>query len=332
MRLCAVWLALGGVALAADPVRLVYVREAGVEGCPDEESVRRAVAARLGHDPFVEVDPRRTVRATIGKKGPWLRVSIELSDESGELLGTNQLTPRVRDCHTVASAMELAIALAIDPLHALETRAPSPSPSPTESPLVVPAQTAPAAPALVVRRARPAARAWPPTDEEIAENRVRLVGRVAILAAVSAEPGATWGIALGLAAQWRRFSVGAELRGDVPGTRVSGGGTVSGSLVVINLLPCVRAYGIFFCGLFSGGVMIANGAGFPVDQQAVVPFFGGGARAGVEFKLSRRIAIGLHADLLAPFTQTVLYVDRNELYRADPVSGAFALLVSGVLK
>jgi hypothetical protein len=333
MRLCALWLALGGLAQAAEHVRLVYVREAGAEGCPDEEAVRRAVSARLGHDPFVLVDPRRTVRATIGKKGPWLRAVIELSDENGELLGTNQLTPKVRDCDTLASAMELQIALAIDPLHASAPDGPRPpaaSPTPSPEPILAVEKAAAPAP-TAVRRAPPRPRNASEEDA-LEDNRTRLVGRLAVIAAVSSEPGATWGFELGLAAQWKRFSVGAELRGDVPGARVVGGGTVSGSLVVVNLLPCVRAYGMFFCGLLSVGMMIASGAGFPFDQQVVLPYCGGGTRAGVEFKLNRRVAIGLHADLLAPFTQTVLFLDRNELYRADPVSGTFGLLVSGVLK
>src|SRR5260221_407237 len=76
---------------AAENVRLVYLVEAGAQGCPDEGAVRRSVAARLGYDPFVETGGR-TVRATLGERGRWLRASIEITDENGELLGQNQLT------------------------------------------------------------------------------------------------------------------------------------------------------------------------------------------------------------------------------------------------
>src|SRR6185295_1250393 len=84
---------------------------------PDEPVVRRSVAARLGYDPFVD-GPGRVVRVVLSLSARRLRASIEITDESGDLLGTNQLSPRVRDCDTLASAVELAIALAIDPLHA----------------------------------------------------------------------------------------------------------------------------------------------------------------------------------------------------------------------
>ena len=91
-------------------------------------------------------------------------------------------------------------------------------------------------------------------------------------------------------------------------------------MVVLSFLPCVRAYGLFFCGLLSGGVVIAYGADFSIDRHAVLPFFGGGARVGVELRLTRRLAMGLHADLLALlFTRAVLEVDDQVLFGALPV-------------
>jgi len=133
-------------------------------------------------------------------------------------------------------------------------------------------------------------------------------------------------------AQWKRFSLGAELRGDVPGGRVTPAGVLSTSVVMLHLLPCVRAYGFSFCGLLSAGVTIAWGAEFAVDKRVTLPFAAGGARAAYEFRLSRRLAIGLAADLLAPFTRTVLKIDDQEVYRAEPVSGAFSAIISGVLR
>jgi hypothetical protein len=323
MRVCAVWLALAGAALGAENVRLVYQREPGAESCPEAPALRRAVAARLGYDPFVE-PAGRSLRAVIGWKGRWLYASIELTDENGELVGTNQLTPRVRNCDTLASAVALAIALAIDPLHT--AAAPTRTPEPV---VVVPPPSVPPPPVPVpvsVRRARPA----PPEPEDDADT--HLVGHLAILGAVAAEPQASWGMALGLAARWRRFSVGVEVRGDLPGSRVTLGGTVSSALVTTNFLPCARAYGFSFCGLLSVGVMIAWGADFAVDHRTSLPFVGGGARAAWELKLTRRLSMGLHADLLAPFTRALLRVDSEEVWHAEPVSGAFGVLVSGVLK
>jgi hypothetical protein len=327
MRLCAAGLALflGAAALAAENVRLVYVRETGAESCPDEPEVRRSVAARLGYDPFVD-GPGRVVRVVLSLAARRLRASIEITDENGDLLGTNQLSPRVRNCDTLASAIELAIALAIDPLLASgPVHAPSPSPSPEPPPPPPVMVTPPAAPTVVVRPRR--------SDDDLDDERgVHLVGRLAILGAVASAPNATWGVEVGLGAQWRRFSLGGELRGDLPGARVTSGGIVASSLILVSLLPCVRAYGFSFCGVLSSGVMIAYGADFAIDKRVALPFAAGGARAAFEFRLTRKLSVGLHADLLAPFTREVLKVDRQEVYRAEPVSGAFGALVSGVLR
>jgi hypothetical protein len=149
---------------------------------------------------------------------------------------------------------------------------------------------------------------------------------------VASGPNATWGVAVGLGAQWHRFSVGAELRGDVPASRVTPAGIVSTSVVTLHFLPCVRAYGFSFCGLLTTGFTVAWGSEFAVDKQVLLPFAAGGARAAWELRLSHRLAIGIAADLLAPFTRTVLKIDDQEVYRAEPVSGAFSAMVSGVLR
>jgi hypothetical protein len=326
MRLAAAWLLLCGSALAAENVRLIYVREPGAESCPDEGVLKRAVSARLGYDPFIEGHKVRSVRAVLGPQGRWLRASIELRDADDELLGTNQLTPRVRDCDILASAVELAIALAIDPLRA--SGASQPPPSPVPEPVLV---TPPPPPTLVLRRAPRRALNDGENDDD-GEDRAHLTGHLAVLAAVGSAPQATWGIEVGLAARWKRFSIGGELRGDTPGSRVIAGGTVSSSLATATFLPCVRAYGCSFCGLLSVGVLIGYGSDFTVDRRVILPYAGGGTRAAFEFRLTRRLSMGAHADLLASFTRALLRVDEQEVFHAPPVSGAFGVQISGVLR
>jgi hypothetical protein len=82
MRAAAPVLLLAGAltassARAAPTSRLTYVRGPGAEKCPDEAELRRAVAERLGYDPFFPA-ANRTIVAEItrtqggyaaGKKG-----------------------------------------------------------------------------------------------------------------------------------------------------------------------------------------------------------------------------------------------------------------------
>ena len=49
------------------PARLDYSRGPGDEACPDEEGLRSAVAANVGHDPFVAGAPRRLIARIVRK-------------------------------------------------------------------------------------------------------------------------------------------------------------------------------------------------------------------------------------------------------------------------
>jgi hypothetical protein len=53
------------VAGATPQARLVYSRGTGAEDCADEHALRRAVAARIGYDPFFPWAPK-TVVASMG--------------------------------------------------------------------------------------------------------------------------------------------------------------------------------------------------------------------------------------------------------------------------
>lgn len=55
-------------ASASPSARLLYVRNVGAEGCPDESALRKSVAARLGYDPFFPW-ATTTVLATIDRAG-----------------------------------------------------------------------------------------------------------------------------------------------------------------------------------------------------------------------------------------------------------------------
>ena len=102
-------------ALAAPSARLAYVREAGAESCPDEEGLRRAVAARLGYDPFF-VWARVTVVAHVRKDAGAYHAEVTLVDEGGVSRGKRAVTSPGDDCAPLVGALALTISLALDPL------------------------------------------------------------------------------------------------------------------------------------------------------------------------------------------------------------------------
>jgi hypothetical protein len=133
VRALAVWLALVATATAAEPPRalLLYARGGGAERCPDEAAVRAAVTARLGRDPFRDrpEEAELAIVVSVRRRGQALEASIGLDDLHGaagglpvgrEPIGRRRLRSRGADCKQLFAALELALALAIDP-NALST-------------------------------------------------------------------------------------------------------------------------------------------------------------------------------------------------------------------
>jgi hypothetical protein len=125
--------------------RLEYKRAEGADHCPDERAIRSAVATRLGYDPF-RSDAPRIVSATIGRSGQTLRADVTLSDASGAVTGTRQLSSTQNDCSELVAAMTLAISIAIDPQSQLRPPPPPagspPAPAPDGRPGAGPAPAA----------------------------------------------------------------------------------------------------------------------------------------------------------------------------------------------
>jgi hypothetical protein len=97
---------------AAKTARLVYERE--VPECPDESTLRNEVLARLGYDPFTQNSPR-TMTASIERTRSGLRAHIVFHDPGSKGGGSRTLESTKNDCSELASAMVLAITIAIDP-------------------------------------------------------------------------------------------------------------------------------------------------------------------------------------------------------------------------
>lgn len=96
--------------------------------------MRSAVSVRLGYDPF-KPDPQRIVTATITREAGGLRGRFDLRDRGFNVRGSRVPGTDKSDCAELASAMALAISIAIDPLSVTRPEAPqqlaSPPPLPT---------------------------------------------------------------------------------------------------------------------------------------------------------------------------------------------------------
>jgi hypothetical protein len=119
---------LANAAWASPSARLVYALSKDAQSCGDEAQLRRAVARRLGYDPFV-VASDTTVVVEFRREGEGLKSRIFLI-ESGHALGfARELLSKSKQCDELLLSSALAISIAIDPesLERLEVEAPAPS-------------------------------------------------------------------------------------------------------------------------------------------------------------------------------------------------------------
>jgi hypothetical protein len=281
-------------------VSLRYERGPGAERCPDDEALRRAVSARLGYDPFREGAPR-VIEARIGGEDSGLVGLLEVT-EGGAPRGKRQLRSPGTDCVELSGALELSIAIAIDPLASRPrlplTTEPEPSgPVPVEAPL-------------------------PPR-----------VGPDGFAAAgfggsVGAAPGPTAGVELAAGARWPWWSLSLEGRADLGASLPVGQGAVSGGLLFATLAPCGHFSRFGGCLLIAGGGFRAASSGLADSRQETAPFAALGARFLAELRIADRLTVVPHADLLAPLVRTSLWVGTEPVWRLPLLSVAVGARLS----
>ncbi len=315
----------------APRAHLVYVRDAGAEQCPDEAAMRGAVAARLGYDPFGE-KASLTVSVMIAPSGQGLRAQIDLLDASSEAAGSRELTSPRRDCAELASATELAIAIAIDPLRVLPSP-PEPAPAPAPENPAPPAATV-AAPTVAATATETKTRTGTTlTVRAPAANNGPGLGvwtGVSVLGTVgSAAAPVAVGFALDAALYGSWWAVDLEVRGDPPASQQYGHGQVSTALVAVTLAPCVRlarAVVVTGCLLGTGGAQFGAGEGFlGANNSATTPIGALGARVGVELPLGRVLAFFAQLDGRFNLVRTHLTVDGQDAFVTPLAAGALAL-------
>jgi len=290
---------------------LVYVR-GDLADCPDEQQVRDAVAARLGYDPF-EAKSSTTVTAVLTKGRAGLRAHVELRDLTSGAVGRRELTSARNDCAELASAMELAIAIAVDPQSL--TR-PAGTPPPSEAP----APSSPAPPAAPPPSAPTPSPPPAPPERRASESPSLLFGALGsvgygITPAVSVAPVLFVGVRLGrwsLRLDGRFYVPGAE---DAPPT-----GSVRASLFAGALAPCVHVGVGVACALVVVGQLRGEGRGVDVPLERSALYSGAGLRAGLEWPLGRWGFLPAYAEAIAPFTRETLRLRDRDVWESPAVT------------
>jgi hypothetical protein len=316
-------LAIIGVAtpVAAAPARsarLTYGRGAGAADCPEVDVIRAGVAARLGYEPFDD-HADLLVSATVSRSGRTLEARIQIGG-AGVAAAERRLVSRQSDCLELASAMELAISIAIDPLAGSRPR-PSPAAPPAGPP---PAPPAPPA-TVVVREPPPPATPAPAPRSAPPSAPLAFQVRLGGLGAIGSGPAAALGGTVQGSVRRGPFSVGLEGRGDLSSTASLRAGEMQTSLLMGSLVPCAFRGVLEGCALLAAGVIRASGLDLVDARQVSAPFVAAGGRVGVEVPLGSVLTGGIHLDVLAPITQLVLRVSGEPVWTSPPITGALGL-------
>jgi hypothetical protein len=306
-------LLLAGAPAAAEAPRLVrleYERQEGAAACPDDVAIRAGVAARLGYEPFRERADDR-LRTTIRQAGHALEARIELMDAGGRLTAERRLISRNRDCSELASSVELAIAIAIDPMGAPPATQPDAA-APPAFPVAEGAQAGKDQPA----------RATPPEAATTPTRRLAKQVEAGLLGGLGSAPGASLGFMAGASLVDASWSLGFEARADLPASSKLRAGEASAWLLVGSIVPCLR-FGISVCALATGGARQVAGDGLVDSRHATLAYLALGGRVGLALPLGAATFLTLHGDVTAPVTKTRLRVDDSVVWTSPAV--AFAL-------
>jgi hypothetical protein len=285
-------------------------------GCPREEDFRRAVAARLGRDPFVAESSRRLVVEVRLENGE-LSATGALVEADGRSAGIRRLAGKPGDCREVVEGMALAASLAVSgdlgvtsPPEAAVPPVAFPAANPTDA--KGPEKTAQTpVPAAVVPVSAPRS----PRDDGAAEGEptdsaqspsLALGAGVAGHAALGVGPGVGAGGALfgvGRSGAWS-LSVEARLDG-LTKLSFDSGGNATTSLLAGVLAPCRHFERVRACALALAGSIQASSHDVTLPDSDAAPYAALGARLGLDWPLSRTVFLESRFDGLL----TLLPVD-----------------------
>lgn len=99
---------------AAQGVRLSFVRAENASECISARSLEQEIARRMGRDPFIG-PARQWIEGIVTQNRGYYEVQLFERDALGKTLGVRRLREVADDCRKLDDAVELAIALIIDP-------------------------------------------------------------------------------------------------------------------------------------------------------------------------------------------------------------------------
>jgi hypothetical protein len=299
--------------------RLVYERGVQAERCPEESELRAAVTAQLGYAVFEREPVTREMHVRIAAVSSGLVARIEVKDPSGAVLGARELRSPARDCNELASALALAISMALDPARLMAEDPPARSP-------LERCPTCPVCPAAV------------PVDIAASPSTLQTT-------ALTLEVGLGGGLGLGalpepslaliatLVVRMPRalFALEGVVHPGVeafPGPAPDGPDAISASLLLGRVAACLAwplgAGGFGVCGVGGLGTLRSEGLSTLVRDSSLSA--DAGVRVLWDLQIASDVSIQPRADLRAGLTRTTLVQNDAARWTSPGVFGELSIV------
>jgi hypothetical protein len=308
----------GKTALASPSAKLVYVRGAGAETCPGESELRKAVAVRIGYDPFFPV-AQKTVVAQVQRVPKGYRGKVQIVGDDGNVRGERELSTTGEDCGELVGALALAVSIALDDLDEAPPAPPSAKPAPEEP--VTPVPLPPPPPAEP-----PPVRPPPKTTPSSLDLAMSLGPTVSLGTAPDAAAGASFATAL----RWTSFSVRLDVRGELPASKaMPQGGRVATNVVVAMASACLRGRVPFVCLGGGPGVLFSSTENITRTATDRASLLVGALRGGADIALGSRLYLEPFVELGASLLVRRIAVDGRTVHETAPLWGVLGLHLGG---
>ncbi len=299
---------------AAATARLVYSRAHGAESCADEEALRRAVASRIGYDPFFPWATKTIVAGMAPTAPAGFVASVNLVDEHGMEHGTRALRTE-GSCSELLDAAALAIAIAIDPLSLAAAKPAAAEPPRGE---VAAPSAAPVYPSTTFATERIAV-----GERAVSPPGLVVQGGAGAVASTGVAPLPAVGFTAGVAVRRRGLSVAIEGRIDAPASAAApGGGRASSWLAEAALLPCAHAGPVFVCAVGQLGSMQVASKGVSNGGYDSVRWLAVGGRFGAQLPLGGEMGLRVWSDVVGDLEPTTLQLNHAMVWQAPEVASS----------
>jgi hypothetical protein len=266
--------------------------------CPDADSLKSGISAKLGANPFVD-GGGIGIKATIEHTEAGWSASVQ-REEAATSIGGQKLHSDSPDCHEISEALEFAISLMLDALR----------PPPPRQP---------------VRAAPPPTELKASGEPEKSQGPTALVG-VGFASTFGATPSPAPGVAFVADVRWNRFSLELEGFVSIPTTTQLSENQVQSSLYYGALVPCWRLSPFGVCGVLDLGTARTSADGGPAADTF---FAAAGARGYFDLDLGQHFMLRATIDLLASMTQNALVLNGVTAWNPPPIA-ASAGLIAGI--